>query len=166
MNLIEKFENMPFQDVGTFNSIFKNSPILGFDFSTEVEIGNLTPDNQRRVKVGEDVLFLDLTQKSQVEVRKVSKKQSKLEKVAVSKPKTLPAIYSMLTPTEFMVYLAIKELGEIDGVTSLSSMISITTKTISNCLIKLSTLGLVDKKRVSSGDKTFLKIVDTGKLLD
>ena len=28
MNLIEKFENMPVQDVGTFNSIFTASPIM------------------------------------------------------------------------------------------------------------------------------------------
>jgi DNA-binding MarR family transcriptional regulator len=166
MNLIEKFENMPFQDVGTFNSIFKNSPILGFDFSTEVEIGNLTPDNQRRVKVGENVLFLDLTQKSRVEIKRVEKAKRKLQKVSLSKPKTLPAIYSMLTPTEFMVYLAIKELGEVDGVTTLAKILPMTTKTISNCLVKLSRLGLVQKKKVSDGEKTFLKIIDTRKLLD
>jgi predicted transcriptional regulator len=166
MNLIEKFENMPFQDVGTFNSIFKNSPIIGFPFNLEVEIGNMTTDNQRRVKVGETVIFLDLTQKSQVEVRKVSKKQSKLEKVAVSKLKALPAIYSMLTPTEFMTYLAIKELKEVNSITALARIIPMTTKTISACLVRLSTLGLIQKKKVSNGDRTFLKIVDTGKLLD
>jgi DNA-binding MarR family transcriptional regulator len=166
MNLIEKFENMPFQDVGTFNSIFKNSPILGFPFSQEVEIGNLTTDNQRRVKVGECVLFLDLTQKTQVEVRRVEKKKRKLQKVVTAKFKTLPIIYTMLTPTEFMVYLAIKELEEVDGITTLAKILPMTTKTISSCLVKLSKLGLVQKKKVSDGEKTFLKLIDTRKLLD
>jgi predicted transcriptional regulator len=166
MNLIEKFENMPFQDVGTFNSIFKNSPILGFPFSEDVEIGNLTTDNQRRVKVGETVIFLDLTQKTQVEVRRVEKKERKLQRVTTVKLKTLPVIYSMLTPTQFMVYLAIKELEEVDGINTLAKILPMTTKTISNCISKLSKLGLVQKKKVSDGEKTFLKIIDTRKLLD
>lgn len=166
MNLIEKFENMPFQDVGTFNSIFKNSPITDFPFDLEVEIGHLTTDNQRKVKVGETILFLNLTQKILAGVRKVNKNNKKLEKVNLTTLKTLPAIYSKLTPTEFMTYLAIKELKEVDSITALSRVIPMTTKTISTCLIKLSNLGLIQKKKVSNGDKTFLKIVDTGKFLD
>lgn len=166
MNLIEKFESMPFQDVGTFNSIFKNSPILGFDFDQEVEIGHLTTDNQRRVKVGETILFLDITKKSLAEVRKIDKQNKKLEKVSLTTIKTLPVIYSKLTPTEFMTYLAIKELKEVDSITALARVIPMTTKTISNCLIKLSNLGLIQKKKVSNGDKSFFKIIDTGKLLD
>jgi len=166
MNLIEKFENMPFQDVKTFNSIFKNSPITDFPFDLEVEIGHLTTDNQRKVKVGETILFLNLTQKILAGVRKVNKNNKKLEKVNLTTLKTLPAIYSKLTPTEFMTYLAIKELKEVDSITALSRVIPMTTKTISTCLIKLSNLGLIQKKKVSNGDKTFLKIVDTGKLLD
>jgi predicted transcriptional regulator len=166
MNLIEKFENMPFQDVGTFNSIFKNNPIMGFPFSLEVEIGNLTNDNKRKIKVGETVIFLDLTQKSQVEVRRLEKKERKLQKVTSTKPKTLPVIYSMLTPTEFMVYLAIKELEKVDGINTLAKILPMTTKTISNCLLKLSRLDLVQKKKVYDGEKTFFKIIDTRKLLD
>ena len=166
MNLIEKFENMPFQDVKTFNSIFKNSPITDFPFDLEVEIGHLTTDNQRKVKVGETIIFLNLTQKILAGVRKVNKNNKKLEKVNLTTLKTLPAIYSKLTPTEFMTYLAIKELKEVDSITALSRVIPMTTKTISTCLIKLSNLGLIQKKKVSNGDKTFLKIVDTGKLLD
>lgn len=166
MNLIEKFENMPFQDVKTFNNIFKNSPITDFPFDLEVEIGHLTTDNQRKVKVGETIIFLNLTQKILAGVRKVNKNNKKLEKVNLTTLKTLPAIYSKLTPTEFMTYLAIKELKEVDSITALSRVIPMTTKTISTCLIKLSNLGLIQKKKVSNGDKTFLKIVDTGKLLD
>jgi predicted transcriptional regulator len=166
MNLIEKFENMPFQDVGTFNSIFKNSPILGFPFSEDVEIGSLTTDNQRRVKVGETVLLLNLTQKSQVKIKRIERTEKKLEKVSLSVSKTLPVIYSMLTPTEFMIYFAIKELQEVDGVITLSKILPITTKTISTCLTKLSKFGLIQKKKVYDGEKTFLKIIDTRKLLN
>lgn len=166
MNLIEKFENMPFQDVGTFNSIFKNSPILGFDFSTEVEIGSLTTDNQRRVKVGDTTIFLDLTQKSQKEVKRAEKKERKLEKVQANVKTKLPVIYSALTPTEFMTYLAIKELGEVDGVYALSRTLPISTKTIYNCLPKLIKLGLISKKKVFDGEKSFTRLIDTRKLLD
>lgn len=166
MNLIEKFENMPFQDVGTFNSIFKNSPILGFDFSAEVEIGGLANDNQRKIKVGETTIFLDLTQKSQKEVKRAEKKERKLERVTSNMEVKLPVIYSALTPTEFMTYLAIKELGEVDGVYAISRTLPMSTKTIYNCLPKLIKLGLIRKKKVSNGEKSFTRLIDTRKLLD
>ena len=166
MNLIEKFENMPFQDVGTFNSIFKNSPILGYPFDQEVEIGSLTTDNQRKIKIGETTLFLDLTQKSQKEVRRIEKKSKKLEKVTSNLEVKLPVIYSALTPAEFMTYLAIKELGEVDGIYALSRTLPMSTKTIYNCLPKLIKLGLVSKKKVFDGEKSFTRLIDTRKLLD
>lgn len=166
MNLIEKFENMPFQDVGTFNSIFKNSPIIGFDFSTEVEIGNLTNDNQRTVKVGESIILLDLTQKSQKEIKKAVKKERKLERVISNENKKLPVIYSILSPSEFMTYLAIKELVEVDGVCALSRIIPMSSKTITNSVVKLVKLGLVRKKKVTTGEKTFIKLIDTRKVLE
>ena len=101
-----------------------------------------------------------------MEVKRVEKAERKLEKVTLSAPKTLPVIYSTLKPTEFMVYLAVKELEEVSGLSALAKILPMTTKTISNCLVKLSKLGLVQKKKVSDGEKTFLKIIDTRKLLD
>lgn len=155
MNLVEKFENMPVQDVGTFNSIFKTTPIIGREFSTEVSIHELTPDNRRRVKVGNEIIFIDLTQRKSIKEEKrvtfVRPKGvlSKSEKIS----RELPTVYKILKPTEFMIYSAIKEAGEISGIEELSRKISITNKTIIANLPRLIQLRLVKKQYVACEGK-------------
>lgn len=155
MNLIEKFENMPVQDVGTFNSIFKTTPIMGYDFKTEVEIFELLPDNRRRVKVGDDTLFIDLTQRKSLREEKKPTfvrpegRLTKSEKVS----REIPRVYKILKPTEFMIYSAIKEVGEVSGIEELSRRISITNKTIIANLPRLIELGLVKKQYVACEGK-------------
>lgn len=153
MNLIEKFENMLRQDVGTFNSIFKTTPILGFSFNTEVEIYELVPDNKRRIKVGSEVIYLDLTQrKSIVQSKKATIVKEKLEK-SEKVIRELPKVYKILTPAEFMIYSAIKEVGEISGIEELSRRIAITSRAIKTNLNRLIQLGLVKKQYVATQGK-------------
>lgn len=149
MNLIEKFENMPFQDVGTFNSIFKGSPLLGYESTESVEIGNLCNEDKRRVKVGEVIILMSLSQKT---IRTVPKREE-INRLKKSKKvqSTIPEIYRILTPTQFMIYSAIKEAGEFSGVEELAKSISITSKTIFSNLPKLLELGLI-KKQIVSGE--------------
>lgn len=160
MNLIEKFENMPFQDVGTFNSIFNQSPLIGYDFSLEVEIGDISFDNKRKVKVGNDVLFLDLTQKSVKEIKKIKKVSSKRKLRRSEKTiKILPEIFTSLTSTQFLIYSAIKEAGEFDGVEELSRTLKITNKTIILNLKKLISLGYVKKELVVCNSGSYNKLM-------
>lgn len=158
MNLIEKFENMPFQDVGTFNSIFKTTPILNFNSSESVEICELRGE-ERRIKVGDQVIFLDLTQRksSLVEKKKRQKTKNprlKHEKVLVN----LPEIYRILNPVEFIIYSAIREAGEIGGVEELSRNLRISNKTILLRLKKLVELNLVKREFVTCGSGSYLKL--------
>jgi hypothetical protein len=146
MNLVEKFENMPFQDVGTFNSIFKTTPILGFKFDEIVQIGNVSHEDKRKVMVGDSVILMDLTQKklnTSTETRQ-SKKIPKFLKVETR----ISNLYKILSPSEFMIYSAIKEAGEFSGIGELSKHTSLTTKTISSRMPKLLELGLVNKTSV------------------
>jgi hypothetical protein len=156
MNLIEKFENMPVQDVGTFNSIFKTTPIMGYDFSTEVQIYELKADNKRRIQVGNEVVFIDLTQRKSIkEEKRVTfvRPRGKLNK-SKKISRELPKVYKILKPTEFMIYSAIKEVGEVSGIEELSRKISITNKTIIANLPRLIQLGLVKKQYVSCEGET------------
>ena len=153
---------MPFQDVGTFNSIFKKTPLLGFNSSDEVEIGGIGSNNQRIIKVSGKLIHLDLSQKideraPRVKVQKV-KKLSQVERTN----KRIPELYRLLKPTEFMIYSAIKEVEFIDGIESLSKEISINSKTIAINLKKLVKLGLVKKTLLSSSSGIFYRLsVDT-----
>lgn len=151
MNLLDKFENMPFQDVGTFNSIFKSTPILNVDHSTKVEVCEMHKDNTRKLIVGDKVIFMDLTQRKSLKPEK---------RVTFIKPKgitercnkstlKLPEIYKILKPTEFMIYSAIKEVGEVDGIEELSRRISVSNKSIIANLPRLIELGLIKKKYVT-----------------
>jgi len=166
MNLIAKFESMPFQDVGTFNSIFKNTPILGFPFSSQVEIRGIVAGERRNILVGDTTVELDLTQGKnardfqQPYVRRFENKV-KPAKVVKVKP-VLPIIYKQLTGTEFLIYSAVKELGEVHGITELSRHISLTTKSIYNNLPRLEKLGYVKTERAISESGDYTKIsVDT-----
>lgn len=159
MNLIEKFENMPFQDVGTFNSIFTDSPILGFPMDTSVEIKELVAGT-RRVLVGEETLFLDLLQK----VKRVPVKKEKVEKVVVyekvsKKQLSLSDIYKRLKPTEFMIFSAIKEVGEVHGVEEFARNLPLSNKTIANSLKRLVELRLVKTEYVTCESGSFTKII-------
>lgn len=146
---------MPVQDVGTFNSIFRTTPIMRYAFNTEVEIFELMPDNRRRIKVGNDTLFIDLTQrKIIIEEKKPTfvrpeGKLTKSEKIS----REIPKLYKILKPTEFMIYSAIREVGEVSGIEELSRKISITNKTIMANLPRLIELGLVKKQYVACEGK-------------
>jgi DNA-binding MarR family transcriptional regulator len=155
MNLIEKFENMPFQDVETFNRIFKTTPILNKDKDLDVRICELTPSNMRRLVVGEETMFLDLTQKKNTDFQKKKKvvnKKSNLKKV-LKVSKKLPDIYKILRPTEFMIYSAIKEAGEIHGVEELSRQIFVSNKSILANIPRLIELKLIKKEYVACDNK-------------
>ena len=146
MNLIDIFESKPFQDVGTFNSVFKTTPILGFALDLEVVIGSMTPTGRRLSVGGKDItLSLAVNKKEQQLRAKVTRKS------AFNKPKqteTLSSLYKELSPSEFMLYSAIKELGVVYGISQVSRLINLTSKT---CAKTLKTLQ--EKKLVKiSGD--------------
>lgn len=63
MKLINEFENMPEQNVKTFNEIFKSTPILHVDENLPVEIGEPVAGDERRIKVGEEIISLCLIQR-------------------------------------------------------------------------------------------------------
>lgn len=141
MNLIELFESKPFQDVGTFNSVFKTTPILGFDSSLEVEIGNMTPMGRRLLVGGRElILSLEVNKKEQV-IRQKRKRVSTFSKP--NKPGTLSRFYKELSPSEFMLYSAIKELEVVFGVSQLSRLVNLTTKTCGKTLKSLQEKKLV-----------------------
>lgn len=165
MNLIEVFENKPFQDVGTFNAVFKSTPILGFPSSTEVEIKELVSGGERRVLVGRETLFIDLTQKKAVVEKKRAKAEVRagLSKLFKKKRRNqLPELYRKLSASEFMILSAVRELGEVDGISELTRNIALNRKTISQALPRLISLGLIKTERAVSSEGDFLKIsVDT-----
>lgn len=165
MNLIEKFDNMLVQDVGTFNSIFKTTPILGYDSNLEVEILGLGKDGQRKIRVGDVEFYMDLTQRKSIkpEKKRVTfvRPRGVLDRAEKTKA-SLPKVYKMLRPAEFIIYSAIKELGEVDGIEELSRHISVSNKTIIANLPRLIQLGLVKKKYVACDSGAFNKLtVDT-----
>ena len=63
MSLIEVFENQENQNVAQFNKIFKSTKLLGFKDADIVEIGELCPGEERRIKVGNSEVKLNLTQR-------------------------------------------------------------------------------------------------------
>jgi DNA-binding transcriptional ArsR family regulator len=162
VDLIDKFENMPFQDVGTFNSIFKNCPILGVSFDTSVEIKELVK-GERRVIVGSSEILIDLTKKAILKNEpKVKKELTKIKKSNPRRKLVLSEIYTLLKPTEFLIYCAIKESGEIDGVEELSRAIKISSKTIHANLKRLLELKLVKVEYVACRSGSFNKLtIDT-----
>lgn len=151
MNLIDKFESMPVQDVETFNSIFITTPLLGFGPNETVLIGALTSGNERKILVGDKEIFMDLTQRKslKLEKRKTFIKPKRNIERCVKSSLELPSIYKILKPAEFMIYSAIKEVGEVDGVEELARRISISNKTILANLPRLIKLGLIKKKYVT-----------------
>lgn len=162
MNLIEKFENMPFQDVGTFNSIFKHSPILNFKSNEEVVIGELTADNRRKIYISDKVLLMDLTQKKLLK-EDLKLKESKVKRVKVKKINIrINPLLKILTPSQFVIYQAIKEAGEVFGIAELSRNIRLNVKSIYNNLDLMKKIGLIKKEEVSSEEGALVKLsIDT-----
>lgn len=64
MKLIEDFENEDIQNVATFNAIFKSTPIVGAPLDFEVQIMEPANADRRWIKVGEEFIRLNLTQKA------------------------------------------------------------------------------------------------------
>lgn len=156
MNLLERFENMPAQDVGTFNSIFKHNPILGFPFDAEVEILGVGKDDTRLLKVNGTVISKDLTYKAPVKKTKAIKKE-KLERAELQNG-VLPDIYR-LKPAEFMIYCAVRDLGYVVGITELAKKINISQRTILTNLPQLVKLGLLSKQKVVTDNGCYFKII-------
>ena len=141
MNLINLFESKPFQDVGTFNSVFKTTPILGFDSSLEVEIGNITSTGRRLLVGGKEItMSLEVNKKEQA-VREKRERISSFSKP--NKSGTLSRFYKELSPSEFMLYSALKELGVVYGVSQLSKLVNLTTTTCGKTLKSLQEKKLV-----------------------
>lgn len=154
MTLIDKFEAMPFQDVGTFNSIFKTTPIIGFCFSTQVEIKGPVIGG-RKILVGDSELVLNIPnheKEIKSRTRRVSKKKRVLrtEKPVV---KTLPSVFKELTPSQFMLYSALKLVGNTSNISALAAMMSLTRRTIAPSLKVLEAKGLVKTECINGGVK-------------
>lgn len=63
MDLIEKFENMSEQTVKAFNEVFKSTPILNVDENLPVEIREPAAGDERKIKIGDEIITLCLIQK-------------------------------------------------------------------------------------------------------
>ena len=118
MTLIEQFENKPVQDVGTFNSIFKTTPLIGFKSNLPVSIGRMTPMG-RELKIGEETLVLELP----ASIKQAPRKDKKLSEVSRVSRKNrryytrkndfdgkLPRIMKELTYAEYFTYRCLKHM--------------------------------------------------------
>jgi hypothetical protein len=165
MTLIDKFESMPFQDVGTFNSIFRSTPILGYGVGVEVEIRGVLTGNYRTIYVGKDHMQMDLTQRklkteSVNRVKRLSSKAIKETKFSnrdVDGLKLSP-IFKDLKASEFLIYMAVKELGSVSGILELSRSISLTPKTIHNNIENLIKLGYLKKENIKDSKGNFTRL--------
>lgn len=157
-SLIEIFENKPFQDVGTFNSVFKNTPILGYPADAEVEIHELSSEDKRKITVGDNTIYMKIVQPNKKELRKIkAKRQPVLPKVTESRVK-LPEIYKILKPIQFMIYMAIQTVGSINGVDELSQQLSVDRRSLSKNIKHLVKLKLIRTEKVSAKGKNVLRI--------
>jgi hypothetical protein len=169
MTLIELFENKPVQDVGTFNSIFVTCPIIGFNHSDSVEI--LGPvRGGRRILVNGKELVLDIPNSIVTNKNNTRAKRIKLPKKTItvvnSQAKPLPIAYKALSPGQFMVYSALKELGEVYNVTKFSQMLNMSYRAIQENLKELYRMGLVRSESVNTSKGNTSKIsIDTSKVL-
>ncbi len=158
-SLIEKFENSFVQDVGTFNSIFKQTPILGFSSDLQVEIKEILKGDERRIVVGDQIIFHKIIQTSpKSKAHRKNIDISILKKVSPVQKKQLPDIFLKLSPSEFMVHQAITLLGCIDGIEELSKQICLTGKTIYPIIKKLTDMGVVHTEKVSVDGKPLLRL--------
>jgi hypothetical protein len=135
MNLIELFESKPFQDVGTFNSIFYTTPILGENYALEVEIGEYTAQG-RKVQVGAKVFYLDLN-------------------MSLVKTKALDNCNSVIQKT---IYAALVRDGSITSVSKFARENGLQAFSAIAAAKELARKGIVT---VSRGAKNSLKLVLT-----
>lgn len=152
MNLIDKFENAPFQDVGTFNAIFPWTPILGFESSAEVKIGKIVQDSERLVFANDVEFRLNLiapknaaVKKNKPEVRKKEGKSRKGESVTLSAP------FKELSFGEFFTYKALMEIGQIATLETFSSIVGVDRKSMTSYMRNLIKKGYVEKTAVYKG---------------
>ena len=137
---------------------------LGFghinDGEEECKSEPATKGKERQIKVGYEFIYMDLTKKKST----IMEKEKKREKPKNVRPRhdkmaiTLPEIYRILSPVEFVIYSAIKEVKEVGGVEELSRHLGISNKTILLRLKKLVDLNLVKREFVSCGSGSYLKI--------
>lgn len=152
MNSIELFESKPFQDVGTFNSIFTATPLIGFKSSSKVEICHLTAKG-RLVLVEKEEIFLDLLVDERIEKkikrRNFNQKKARVRTVKATRAKSreLSPLFKQLKPSEFLVYAALRELGEIQNISSFTAMLSIGVKTVRPAIASLEKKGLIVSKK-------------------
>lgn len=67
-NLINKFEEMPEQNVETFNEVFKDCPISGYDPKSTVEIGELA-NTARKITINNTETFWHDMLNARVEIK-------------------------------------------------------------------------------------------------
>jgi hypothetical protein len=157
LNLIEVFENKPFQDVGTFNSIFKQTPIVGFSFDTPVQIKELNQGDERKILVGDATIFLKIIQSKHKPKEKI-KKIPVLKKAFSETSKELPEIFRKLNPTEYMIYNALLILGKINSIEEFSKKINVSRRTISNAVKRLSDMKMISTELASVNGNPSLTI--------
>jgi hypothetical protein len=118
MTLIEQFENKPVQDVGTFNSIFKTTPLIGFKSNLPVYIGRMTPMG-RELRIGEETLVLELPasiklvprkEKRVSEIARVSRKNRRRYEQKNNFDGKLPRVMKELTFAEYFAYRCLKHM--------------------------------------------------------
>jgi hypothetical protein len=156
-SLIEIFENKLAQDVGTFNSIFKKTPILGYPADTKVEIHGLFPEDKRKIIVGDDTLYMTIVQPKK-KPKKPKKGRIRILPIAQPTNKKLPEIYRLLNPSQFMIYMAVQTMGAVDGIQELARQLSIESRTIRNNIKHLIKLKLIRTESVAVNGKSVLKL--------
>lgn len=80
MEQIKQFENMPVQNVGTFNKIFRSTPLLEVDENLPVVIGEVSPGDERVLYVGDQKITMSIIQR-----KSFSKRRKKYNVVAFDK---------------------------------------------------------------------------------
>lgn len=164
MELINKFENMPFQDVGTFNSIFKATPLLGFKSNESVKIKSVVPGKGRLILVGNSEVFMDLSNGEKTpprDKRRVStiqylkRKNRRYYEKKVGIEGKLPQMFKELTPLEFFAFHCVKKMKETT-VSEICSELRISNqRTMNNCLKSLVDRGYVKCKQKNKKVKVF-----------
>lgn len=157
MNLIEKFESLAKQDVRTFERVFKQK--IKFSRDLPVEILGLTTDGERLVKVGDEIIRLNLKINEQIkpvrrkadskQLRKLRNRSQNIKK-RQALPKTsgiLPDLFRTLTAEQFRVYSAVKLLGKVT-VTELETQLNTSVKTLYATLRQLEELKMVNVEKI------------------
>jgi DNA-binding transcriptional ArsR family regulator len=160
MNLIDLFESKPVQDVGTFNSIFKGSPILGHDYSKPVAIKELIPGVGRKLQVGDLELFVELKTsvptvpkktKGAGQVRRIQRKNKNYyeKKTTGENVKTIARALLELTPWEYYTLACLRCLEQAT-VPEIAKKLKVTNyRTIQNHMHSLLEKGYVKVVRKS-----------------